>query len=201
MTKGLTDRQREVLEYIRHAMREDGRPPTVREISDHFGFRSPKAASDHLTALERKGYISRQSGTARNIRLHQRLSPQGLPLVRNVPREGDVLAVENIEESLGYGELFGDEGQNFLVQVEGDSMEGAGIEDQDFVVVAEGARVENGSLAALATDDEPVVRRLYFENGSVKVVAEGREKSEQTLDRDSDELRILGPVVGIVRRV
>ncbi len=79
MAKGLTDRQREIFEFICEIMRAENRPPTVREVADRFGFRSPKAATDHLDALERKGYIRRRNRKARNIEIREELSPQGIP--------------------------------------------------------------------------------------------------------------------------
>jgi repressor LexA len=106
MAKGLTKRQREIFEFICETMREETRPPTVREIAQHFGFRSPKAATDHLDALERKGYIRRRNRKARNIEIREELSPQGIPLVGRIAAGSPVLAVENLETSLSPATLF-----------------------------------------------------------------------------------------------
>ena len=200
MAKGLTDRQREVFEFIRDAMREESRPPTVREISDHFNFNSPKAASDHLSALERKGYIARQSSKARNIEVPRELSPLGIPLISRVPADTPLLDVENIESSIDWSSLFGEKDQKFAVHMRDNSMSDAGIEEGDYVVVSGEADVEDGKLAAVAVNDNPLVRRIFFQEDGIRLVPEGDEGEEQTLDRGEDAVRILGAVKGIVRR-
>lgn len=201
MAKGLTDRQREVFEFIREAMRKDSRPPTVREISDHFEFKSPKAASDHLAALERKGYIARRTSKARNIEIPKELSPLGIPVVTRVPAETPLLDVENIESSLNWSSLFGENDEKFALRMADNSMRGAGLEEGDYVIVSGAEEVEDGSLAAVSVDDKPLVRRVFRENGTVRLVAETDGKEEQTLDREDDDVRVLGTVKGLVRRV
>ncbi len=201
MAKGLTDRQREVFEFIRDAMRQESRPPTVREISDHFDFNSPKAASDHLSALERKGYIARKTSKARNIEIPRELSPLGIPLISRVPADTPLLDVENIESSLDWSSLFGEKDQKFAVYTRDNSMRDAGIEEGDYVVVSGQADVEDGKLAAVAVNNTPLVRRVFFQEDTIRVVPEGNEGEEQTLDRQEDDVRILGAVKGIVRRI
>jgi len=199
MAKGLTDRQREVFEFIRDAMRTEKRPPTVREISDHFEFKSPKAASDHLAALERKGYISRKTSKARNIEIPKELSPLGIPLITRIPADSPLLDVENIESSLSWSSVFGENDEKFAIHMADDSMRGAGIEEGDYVVVSSAEEVTDGALGVVAVKDTPLVRRVYLENGSVRLVAEDGE--DETLDKNSDEVRMLGAVKGIVRRI
>ncbi len=201
MAKGLTDRQREVFDFICSVMREETRPPTVREIADHFGFRSPKAATDHLDALERKGYIRRRNRKARNIEIRDELSPQGIPLVGRIAAGAPILAVENLEGSLSTNDLFGVDEQTFALQVEGESMVGAGILPGDYVVVDSGARVRPGAIAAVRLGDEATVKRVYVNKDQVRLVAENPDYEDIVVDRKSEEFAIYGPVVGVMRRV
>ena len=201
MAKGLTKRQREVFEFICTTMREESRPPTVREIAQQFGFRSPKAATDHLDALERKGYIQRRSRKSRNIEIREELSPQGIPLVGRIAAGAPILAVENLEGSLSTTGLFSADEKTFALQVEGDSMTGAGILPGDFVIVAGGGRVRNGAIAAVGIGDEATVKRFYLKKGKVTLKAENPAYDDIIVDRNSDEFSVYGPVVGVMRKV
>ena len=160
-----------------------------------------KAASDHLAALERKGYIARKTSKARNIEIPKELSPLGIPVLTRVPAETPLLDVENIESSLNWSSLFGENDEKFALHMADDSMTGAGIEKDDYVIVSGAEEVEDGCLAAVAVNDEPLVRRVFLENGTVRLVAEGDGQEEQTLDREDNGVRMLGTVKGLVRRV
>ena len=200
MAKGLTRRQREIFEFIRATFREENRPPTVREIARHFGFRSPKAATDHLAALEKKGFIRRRDRRARNIEVREELSPLGIPILGRIAAGEPVLAVENIEGSLSTTSLFAPGENTFALQVEGDSMTGAGILSGDYVIVESGGRVYNGSIAAVRIGDEATVKRVYFEKGRVRLKAENPKYEDIVVDKKSPEFAIYGPVIGLMRR-
>ena len=90
MAYKLTDRQEQVFEFIRQVMRGEHRPPTVREIAQHFGFRSPKAVTDHLNALERKGFIRRRERKSRNIEIPPQYAPEGVPVLGRIAGPGEV---------------------------------------------------------------------------------------------------------------
>ncbi len=201
MVKGLTDRQREVFEFIRDVMRDEHRPPTVREIADHFGFRSPKAATDHLDALERKGYIQRRNRKARNIEVREELSPLGIPLVGRIAAGSPILAIENLEGSLSTNDLFDVDEKTFALQVEGDSMTGAGILPGDYVIVQSGVEVRNGSIAAVRIEDEATVKRAFLTKNQLRLKAENPEYEDIVVDRETGDFSIYGPVIGVMRKV
>lgn len=202
MATELTDRQREVFNYICEVIRDESRPPTVREISDHFGFKSPKAASDHLSALERKDYIVRKSSSARNIKVRPELSPMGMPLVNRVPGEGRLLDAENIEDSLTIPELFETSERTFALATDDDSMKDAGIMKGDYVVVEKDEDVEDGQLAAVMDDGRPIVRRVSFSgNSHVTLKPENSAYEEKTLQLDDEGCGLLGPITGVLRRM
>lgn len=201
MAKKLTDRQREVFDFIRHSSQAENRPPTVREIADHFGFRSPKAVTDHLNALERKGYIIRRNRKSRNIEIPEALSPRGIPLVGRIAAGSPILAVENLEGSLSLNSLFEPSATAFALQVQGDSMKGAGILDGDFVVVDNGAEIRNGAIGAVLLGDEATVKRVFYERNRVRLKAENPDFKDIVVDESSPDLRLCGPVRGVLRKL
>jgi repressor LexA len=201
MARGLTERQREIFDFICDVMRAENRPPTVREIAEHFGFRSPKAATDHLDALERKGFIRRRDRKARNIEIREELSPQGIPLVGHIAAGTPILAVENLEGSLSTTEMFSADERTFALKVEGESMIGAGILPGDYVIVDGNGRVAKGDIAAVRIGDEATVKRVYAERSQVRLKAENPAFKDILVDRNSPEFGIYGPVVGVMRKM
>ena len=200
MARGLTDRQREIFDFICDVMRAENRPPTVREIAKHFGFRSPKAATDHLDALERKGYIRRRDRRAQHRDPLRTLAP-GIPLVGRIAAGTPILAVENLEGSLSTTEMFGVDEHTFALQVEGESMIGAGILPGDFVIVDGNRQVSKGDIAAVRIGDEATVKRVYTERGQVRLKAENPAFQDIVVDKNSPEFGIYGLVVGVMRKM
>ncbi|MHC5033791.1 MAG: transcriptional repressor LexA [Planctomycetota bacterium] len=201
MAKGLTNRQREIFEFICMVMRAENRPPTVREIAQHFGFQSPKAATDHLDALERKGYIRRRNRKARNIEIREELSPQGIPLVGRIAAGSPILAVENLDGSLSTNGLFDADENTFALQVEGESMIGAGILPGDYVIVDSQKSVRNGAIAAIRIGDEATVKRVYIKKRQVRLKAENPDYDDIIIDKDSPDFALYGPVIGVMRKL
>jgi len=201
MAKGLTDRQREIFDFICDVLRDEHRPPTVREIAQHFGFQSPKAATDHLDALERKGYIRRRNRKARNIEVRRELSPLGIPIVGRIAAGEPILAVENLAGSLSTTSFYGATEKTFALQVEGESMTGAGILPGDYVIVQAGKRVRSGDIAAVRMGDEATVKRLNIEKNRVRLKAENPRYKDIVVDRKSPDFAIIGRVLGVMRRL
>jgi repressor LexA len=201
MAKGLTDRQRQVFDFICEVVRGESRPPTVREIAEHFGFQSPKAATDHLDALERKGYIRRRNRKARNIEIREEFSPLGIPIVGRIAAGSPILAVENLEGSLTTAELFGATEGTFALEVEGESMIGAGILPGDYVIVNSSGRVKEGGIAAVQIGDEATVKRLFLSRSQARLKSENPAYKDIVVDRNSPEFTVYGPVIGVVRKL
>ncbi len=201
MAKGLTERQREIFEFICDTMRAQNRPPTVREIAQHFKFQSPKAATDHLDALERKGFIKRRNRKARNIEVREELSPLGIPLVGKIAAGSPILAVENLEGSLSTTALFKANEKTFALQVEGESMTGVGILPGDYVIVDGRGKVRTGQIAAVRIGDEATVKRVHVNKNQVRLEAANPKYDDILVDRNSPEFAIYGPVVGVMRKV
>ena len=198
MKEALTARQRQVLEFIESEGRGSGRPPTVREIAEHFGFRSPRAASDHLDALERKGWIERDRGSARGIRLPD--PPGGIPIVGRVAAGHPILSSEYREGTLDFHNLFGIR-DRFAVRVIGESMIGCGINDGDYVIVQRSSRIEDGQIALVYLDGEATVKRVRRTPTGYRLEAENPRFAPLEVDESSPEFQVGGPVVGVVRRL
>ncbi len=198
MEQKLTDRQRAILEFIEEVIDGEGYPPTVREICKRFRISSPRGVSDHLGALERKGFIEREAGKARGLRLVRRLS--GVPIVGRVAAGNPILAVENVEDQLDMGDLFGTR-DVFAVEVDGDSMIDAGIFDGDYVVVRKAERVENGAIGVAYIDGDATVKRIFRTRTGYRLQPENESFEPIDVDKSTLDFRIGGAVVGVVRKL
>lgn len=209
MSSDLTKRQRDVLSYIIESTRERGFPPSVREICQGVGLKSPSTVHSHLSSLEQKGYIRRDPSKGRAIEIvldDAGLSPVdfddvvAVPLLGRVTAGTPILAVENIEEYLPLPRSLTRGAQDgvFLLKVEGSSMIDSGILDGDTVVVRRQNHADNGDIVvAMVGDEEATVKRFYREKDAVRLQPENRSM-EPIITRD---VTILGLVVGLFRLV
>lgn len=197
-------KQREVLEFVMRCQRESGYPPTVREIMRHFGFRSPRAASDHLAALERKGYLERLSRAARGIRVLSDMedteTAEGIPIVGDVAAGLPILATENILGTLSLEDTFGN-GELFAVRVRGDSMIDHGIYEGDLVIVRRTPEVKPGTIAVVYLEGEATVKTLAKTREGYELIAGNSRYSPIRITADTPGFAVAGPVVGVIRKI
>lgn len=195
----LTDKQAEVLEYVRWFIAEQGMPPTRIEIAEGLGFRSPNAAEQHLRALARKGFVEILGGRNRNIQLrepvHNLLS---LPLIGRVAAGSPLLAVENVERHYSCADMF-DPQADYLLRVRGESMRDAGISDGDLLAVHKTKIARNGQIVVARIDDEVTVKRLELKRGRIRLLPANPDFEPIKIAANRDELSIEGLAVGIVR--
>lgn len=202
----LTKRQREILDYIRKTRDERGYPPSVREIGEAVGLHSPSSVHAQLATLAERGYLAKDPSKPRAIRV--RMESSGVPVeqheVRNVPVLGQIaaggplLAQESIEDTLPLPKDLVGSGTLFALRVRGDSMVNAGILDGDLVIVRQQSTADDGEIvAALVGDDEATVKRLGRKGGRIVLKPEN-DAYEPIV---SDEVKILGKVVSVMRRV
>jgi repressor LexA len=197
----LTDRQRRVLQFVVDRCRE-GRAPTYREIGQALRIASTQGVRRHLEALEKKGYLS-MSRAARGLELAEEVKASlGLPLLGRIAAGRPIEALENFEGALDLGREFGGHPDCFALKVAGDSMTGAGILDGDVVIVRSAPKVRSGEIAAVAVDNEATVKRVEIEAGLVRLVpANPAYPALEIREGDGREVRILGRVAGIVRKL
>jgi repressor LexA len=203
ITRPLTQRQQEVLEYIIKAIQTKGFPPTLREIGANFNIRSTKGVNDHLAALERKGKIRRHAELSRGIEVIEMplLGPGNvvdLPLVGSIAAGSPVLATENIEDSFVVDRELANGGE-FILVVEGDSMVGAHICDGDYISVRPQEVAEDGEIVAVMVDDEATVKRFYRDGSLIRLEPENSRMRPIIVDPATRNVRILGKVVGVFR--
>ncbi len=198
----LTDRQRQILEHIARSIRKNGIVPSVREIGHALGMRSPSTVHQHLTALERKGYIKRYGDRMRVLEvLDKRILPDGdnvahLPLVGRVSAGVPILAQENVEEMIPVPRaMVGWHDDCFLLTVRGDSMVNTGIFDGDLVIVRSQPTAQPGEIVVALIGEEATVKRLANDGQRPYLVPENPKYLPIF-----DEFEILGKVVGLLRR-
>jgi repressor LexA len=208
MAKGLTKRQEEILDFIVGGVRDEGFPPTLKEIAARFGLASPNAARitcwrSSAGFLKRTGVKSRAlslSPVVAGSRHHRRRRSAGWPLLGVVPAGTPVLAEENFEGYVDLNELFGrGRAGTFLLKVSGESMIGAGINDGDLVVVAPPGADRLGEIGVAYVAGEATVKRLFHEEGSWPAAGELGARPDQGLGRGPG-VQGRGKVIGVVRR-
>lgn len=194
----LTDRQREIYEFIREKIEGRGYGPTVREIGDGFDIKSPNGVMCHLKALEKKGLITRVSNRARAIQLvdHRYPSP-GLPLLGQVAAGSPTAAIEQ-DEHLNINDLF-DDPNHFLLKVRGQSMIEDHIEDGDYVVIRKRTDAANGERVVAMIDGEVTLKRFYKEKDHVRLEPANGTMRPIIVPAAADPA-VLGVLVGVVRK-
>jgi repressor LexA len=194
----LTEKQLAVYQFIRDAIRRRGYGPTVRDIGDAFGIKSPNGVMCHLRALEAKGFIHREENKARAIELIQEPldEDRGLPLAGRIAAGGLHEAIEQ-KERIDLGEFFRGKGL-FALEVSGDSMIEAQIADGDFVVVKKQKSAQPGQIVVAITDDgETTLKYWYPEKKRVRL-----QPANSTMDPIyCTNAQVEGVVVGVVRKV
>ena len=198
----LTTRQKEIFDFIKRYLRKHGYPPTVREIGKALGLHSPSTVHAHLAKLEASGLLRRDPSKPRAIELMvdkvKRAVRPGTPLVGNVAAGAPILAEENIEDYLQVPSVIGGEDDDdYVLRVRGDSMVNAGILEGDYVIVRPAQTASNGEIVVALIEDEATVKRYFKEKGGVRLQAENPDYEPI----QSKDAKVLGKVVGVFRKV
>ena len=200
--KGITDRQKEVLDFISDFTEENVCPPTVREIGEHFGI-SLRAVQDHIAALQKKGFITQAAKRSRSIRVivdtrekKPELFVGKVPLLGNVAAGRPLLSEENLDGYVNLTEPFVRPGKSyFALRVRGQSMINAGILDGDLAVVEQSSVAVDGQIVVAVIDDAITLKRYYKEAGRVRLQPENADFPAIY----STEVRVVGILSNIVR--
>jgi repressor LexA len=201
---GLSKMQQAIYDFIAQTLEEQGYPPSVREIGEAVGLKSPSTVHFHLKHMEELGVIQKGSGKGRAIALVDRPARQAqeeveapagrIPIVGNVAAGTPILAEECIEDYLTF-DTGGREGEYFALRVRGYSMRDAGILPEDLVVVHRQQQANNGEIVVALLEDEATVKRLRRENGRVLLMPENPDYQPI----DGRYASILGRVTAVVR--
>ena len=195
--KPITDMQMKIYEFLKERAQSGGIPPTVREIGNEVGLKSPASVQAHLNALEEAGYISRG---AQNVK--RSIKVEGMcDNINHVPILGDVaagtpiLANENIDGYIPYAGNVSRDKPLFALNIRGESMVNAGIMNGDIIVVEQTPTARNGEIVVAMIDDEATTKRFYKENGKIRLQPENDYMEPIIVD----DCSILGKVIAVVR--
>jgi repressor LexA len=212
MKDKLTDRQEEILTFIKQFTLESGYPPTLREIGKHFQISSTFGVKRHLEALVKKGFINIESNASRGISLIRKSSDDiidrsfrddsafvKIPVIGRVAAGLPINAVENLEGSLVVDPSFLKKAEDaFALRVKGDSMINAGINDKDLVIVSPKEQAKNGDIVVAMLNDEATVKTFEFINNKVRLIAENNTYLPIEV-KSEDDFKLIGKVKGVVR--
>lgn len=199
-TKDMTNRQREIFEFIREKIEKRGYPPTVREIGVAFDIKSPNGVMCHLNALVKKGLIDRQAQSARAIQLVD-YKPGGhtseLPLYGSVAA-GQPIAAVATDDRLNFTDLFCGP-DHFALRVKGQSMIEDHIDNGDYVVIRPQGTAENGERVVAMVDNEVTLKRFYHQGNQITLQPCNGTMEPIVVGPNSDT-SILGVLVGVLRK-
>ena len=197
----ISDKQREILEYIKAEILNKGYPPAVREICEAVKLKSTSSVHAHLETLEKNGYIRRDPTKPRAIEIVDenfnltRREMVNVPIVGKVAAGEPNLAVENIENYIPIPAEFMPNEQTFILQVQGESMVNAGILDGDYILVEQQTTANDGDMVVALVDDSATVKTFYKENGYYRLQPEN-DFMEPIIVSD---VMIMGKVIGTFR--
>ena len=198
----LTEKQRDVLDFIRSRISERGVAPTLQEIATAFGFRSTASAQKHVGLLERKGFLKREKHQKRGLVLAgesgRELGDQfSLPLLGVVAAGSPIESIPD-EESILVPADFSGTGSRFVLRVRGDSMVEEGIHDGDMVVVRSTAEAGDGDMVVALVGGEVTLKRLYRERGG-RVRLQPSNAALASMIVPASEVTVQGTIVGLLR--
>jgi len=197
----ITKKQKQVLDYIKEYVRGNGVAPTYEEIAAHFGYRSKGTVHKHITNLEEKGYIKKDWNRTRGLEVVKQngVSAEAeLPLLGLVAAGEPIEAIENAETILVPGDMRG-RGDNYVLQVRGDSMIDENIQSGDYVIVQPREVAENGeTVIALIGGQDATLKKLYREGDKVRLQPANAEM--KPIYAQASEVRVRGVVVGVMRK-
>ncbi|MFO0593013.1 MAG: transcriptional repressor LexA [Polyangiaceae bacterium] len=222
--QGLTDRQQQVLHYIRQSITDRGYPPTLREIGAHMGIRSTNGVNDHLRALERKGYLTREDMKSRALRPRdvddlpggegaalaaKPANDQGetemveIPVLGRIAAGQPLLATENIFDTVRIERGMVRGGRDvFGLRVQGDSMIEAGILSGDYIFVRKQPTANRGDIVCALIGDEATVKYFYPEKEYIRLQPANAQMAPILVrSQDFKPTMLLGIVVGVYRKL
>lgn len=191
----LSAMQKKIYEYIAACIKEQGYPPSVREIGEAVGLKSPSTVHFHLKHLEEAGYIEKGAGKGRAITLTAPVEENKVPILGHVAAGSPILAQECIEDYLTF-DTGGHSDEYFALRVRGESMLNAGILPGDLVVVRRQQTAHQGEIVVAMIEDEATVKRFWREKGQVWLLPENEAYSPI----DGTYAQILGKVAAVIRR-
>jgi repressor LexA len=205
MAEVLTPMRRQILEFIITCQRERNFPPTIREIGDHVGLKSPATVANHIEVLKNAGYIEKNAQQPRTLTVRLDVeNPAPDQHIRHIPFVGDVaagtgvLAQEVAHELMSIPEQFAGRGNSFVLQVRGESMIEAGILPGDYVVVQRQATANTGEIVVAGNPGDEATVKRYYPQGS-RIVLKPENSAMEPMEFDAQEVVLFGRVISVLR--
>lgn len=202
----LTAEQERVFSFIKKHRQQTGFPPTVREIAEALGYRSPNNVRQHLRLIEQKGFIKLLQGKARGIEITAsesdneiELDAIGVPLIGSVAAGKPITAIENVDGYITLDKSIFRGEDLFALRIRGDSMCGMGILNGDIVVIKKKVTAEHGEVVVVVIDGDATLKRFIKENGRVLLRAENPAYEDIEL-LSTNSIQIAGKLVGVIRK-
>ncbi|WP_069997630.1 transcriptional repressor LexA [Cellulosilyticum sp. I15G10I2] len=201
MDTTLTNKQEQILNYIKQVLRDKGYPPSVREICTAVELSSTSTVHSHLNTLEKKGFIRRDPTKPRTIEIldeeHDWIMDHvsAVPVIGKVTAGEPILAIENIEEYFPLPNHMARNEDIYMLKVSGTSMINAGILDGDQIIVKQQDSAHNGDIVVALLDDDVTVKRFFKEKDCVRLQPENDTMSPIYINK----VKILGKVIGLFR--
>lgn len=199
----ISQKQKEILEYIKQEILNKGYPPAVREICEAVHLKSTSSVHSHLETLEKNGYIRRDPTKPRAIEIMDdtfnltRREVVNVPMVGRVAAGEPILATENVESYFPIPAEFMPNEKTFMLKVKGESMINAGIFDGDNILVKQQSTASNGDMVVALVEDSATVKTYYKEDGHYRLQPENDTMDPIIVEKD--QLEILGKVFGVFR--
>jgi repressor LexA len=209
MSETLTERQRQILHVIEKSMQDRGYPPSVREIGEAVGLNSPSTVHNHLSSLQKMGFLRRDPTKPRALEVRfdtnsevamERRPSRHVPLIGEVAAGTGLLAQENVEDLIPLPTDFTCEGELFMLKVRGDSMIDAGILDGDFVVARQQNVAENGDIVVAGIPGDEATIKTFKKSGNTITLIPSNA-SMKPMVFSSDEVHVFGKLVTVMRRL
>lgn len=186
--------EKDILDYIKTTINDEGYSPSVRDISAALGIKSTSTVHLYLHRLEEKGYIQKEQGKSRTIRV-EGASLTGIPVIGEIAAGSPIFAEQNFDGRVDFRADGYDPENLFALHVKGESMIDAGILDGDLIVIDAGSYAENGDIVAALVDNEATVKEFYKENGHYRL----QPRNETMEPIIVDECTVLGKVIASLR--
>jgi len=197
----ITNRQKQILSYIKKFIKEKEYSPSYDEIRKHFRLVSKTGVQQHIEALIGKGFLSKIDGKARSLELTEKKSPETVAMyLRGIVSAGEPIeAIDDPELITVPKSMIGGGGDFFALKIEGNSMIEKGITDKDIVIIKEQPTVENGEIVLAIIDDDNATIKIFQKRGK-KVLLKPANRRYKTKEYGTKEIKVQGKVVGVLRK-
>jgi repressor LexA len=200
MKKNLTEIQRKILDYLIDQIKGKGMPPTLAEVAHHFGYKNRATVQQHLTAIEKKGFIKKNPKLSRSIQLtldEKFFVPK--PVLGEVAAGNPLTIYPDAIDTVELPTIARMPKDSFLLRVKGDSLKDAYIFSGDIVIVNPNLEPQNGQIVVAILDDAAVVKRFYKKKNEIELISENPEYEPILIDRKYPLFKIVGIVIGVYR--